>query len=76
MIEGELRLLVISQKCFAVLFVSWHDDWDYTVFSIWTEQCSEPLLVDDDFGDYTTSSQYIGDYNNPIIRGIPMNQPV
>ena len=36
------------------------------------EQYSKPLLVDDLIGDYTT--QYIGDYNNPIGESLLTNQ--
>ena len=40
-----------------------------------SEQCSKPLLVnDDDTGDYIT--HHIGDYNHPRTGNPELNQPV
>ena len=41
------------------------------------EQCSKPLLVDDQFGeDATCYPSYIGDYNHPRTGNPVLNQPV
>ena len=39
------------------------------------EQCSKPLLVDDQFGDYTYTTQYIEDWNYPRTGNPILPQP-